>query len=827
MNILIVNAFGIERKNLEQFKEFEKLVKSNFTNAFSESGIIDNLTFYSKNMEELEDFLFEKSSIYNSLESLRSFEKLDFIFIDGSERYLPWEKHGLKLAILVKMCMKYEKSLFFFSLGVQIMVFLVASHFLINFNIINSKVEVSCLEELYMIDDKFLAGLKSLDFFLDYVTGDLYSYRLESDEWIPKMNIGLHNRLIAEKIRDRGKYVLSKNQYRPTSSRPQSKTYSVLGTEKRCFITKNHKTHWIFNNLGPELLCENSSDWFVHYFNLKDKSMAFNILLNNDDGPALIEYKSCYGTNFKAKKETQDGVTLIFNFIKKELEDIYKGTKVKLRFEVHKETDENEKSFNNSTIKPKGRLSKRNKDSNITTDNQVTNEDTDNYNNALNKRPVSSAKPRLLSSFGNKPISKIKSPRHEDNNKESILKQISIDSNEIITSSIKYRLLTGKSPIKIPKERPVKMKGVTLNTISNDKSNLSLSTLSEPYIKIIPKRASSGMLNLTTEDKEKTPYQKITQFYTEQVKDTSNKIIVNDSPDAKAKSSPVKLQNQTRPNSKINRLQEEKYKEYNLDPEKIQKLIVEYEKFNRQFFDQEHLDKLFYEGEDKRKIQDKISDEKVLSYYSKLLRNKLSEYNELEEQRKKDQELKYNKLENVKENYNQSFRLSSSSKTVNFKKPSVVEENQTTSKIDEVGAFNMIYPYLNKNDIPKGKKTMFVGQTKEERKILNDLIKLREKDKCNQNPFSSDFVNYKIKTDKTIILNQFKALQSRLQFKKDFNKTEEVKKSIKSKEKKIKEKQYNLPNYQSQKEKEKMKWINEKDFKTSFPKENQDLIRKP
>jgi hypothetical protein len=47
---------------------------------------------------------------------------------------------------------------------------------------------------------EFLDSLKKNDLFLDFVTGDLYEFTKAAGSWASIMNIGLHKKLIAEKL---------------------------------------------------------------------------------------------------------------------------------------------------------------------------------------------------------------------------------------------------------------------------------------------------------------------------------------------------------------------------------------------------------------------------------------------------------------------------------------------------------------------------------------------------------------------------------------------------------------------------------------------------
>ena len=46
------------------------------------------------------------------------------------------------------------------------------------------------------------------DFFLDNVTGDLYSFNYDTGEWVSKGNAGLHSRRSAEEFKTIGKYIV-------------------------------------------------------------------------------------------------------------------------------------------------------------------------------------------------------------------------------------------------------------------------------------------------------------------------------------------------------------------------------------------------------------------------------------------------------------------------------------------------------------------------------------------------------------------------------------------------------------------------------------------
>ena len=68
-----------------------------------------------------------------------NFDKLDFVFIDGSEKFLPWKKSGHKFKILLKMCKITGKCLFCCSVGMQNIVFFLATNYLPVFRSLHRK----------------------------------------------------------------------------------------------------------------------------------------------------------------------------------------------------------------------------------------------------------------------------------------------------------------------------------------------------------------------------------------------------------------------------------------------------------------------------------------------------------------------------------------------------------------------------------------------------------------------------------------------------------------------------------------------------------------
>lgn len=55
---------------------------------------------------------------------------------------------------------------------------------------------------------KSMNEIRMSDYFLDNVTGDLYSFNYDTGEWVSKGNAGLHSRRAAEEFKTIGKYIV-------------------------------------------------------------------------------------------------------------------------------------------------------------------------------------------------------------------------------------------------------------------------------------------------------------------------------------------------------------------------------------------------------------------------------------------------------------------------------------------------------------------------------------------------------------------------------------------------------------------------------------------
>jgi hypothetical protein len=337
------SQFSTKSKNLKKFQNFEKSIKDLLNKAThkSSTGKV-NFDTRTASQSDLSYYITDQdnshhhANIYNKqidTPSNRNFDKVDIIFIDGDEKFLPWSNHGKPLRTLIKMALINNKHLFACGVAMQSLIFFLATNFAHDMNFINSNGEVKSIEDIEKIPKNFLQILKKYDYFLDYVTGDVYEYHTKSFCWTPIMNIGLHKLNLTEKFEYRGKFVLSphKNVSTTISGKNFSKTerpiYPSNNTEIKVEIYKTFLNHWIVKNLSHEFLVNCTSTWFMHNFNLKSRLIQFKILAHSAKGPMIIDFGNCIGLSFHLinKPKYSENLKILENFIMHKVEELEKG----------------------------------------------------------------------------------------------------------------------------------------------------------------------------------------------------------------------------------------------------------------------------------------------------------------------------------------------------------------------------------------------------------------------------------------------------------------------------------------------------------------------
>lgn len=109
----------------------------------SQKELIDTETeFFIRDRHNIDDFLYELDSSYVKKEAAKLFDHVDIIFISGEPYLLPWAPSAKKviflksnvdylnqIMILIRMCLRVKKNVFFSSFALQALVFLCSTNF--------------------------------------------------------------------------------------------------------------------------------------------------------------------------------------------------------------------------------------------------------------------------------------------------------------------------------------------------------------------------------------------------------------------------------------------------------------------------------------------------------------------------------------------------------------------------------------------------------------------------------------------------------------------------------------------------------------------------
>lgn len=146
------------------------------------------------------------------------------------------------------------------------------------------------------------------DYFLDSTTGDLYAYSKITDEWIPRVNVGIHCRRDAMEFQSIGRYVVKSPTYRPKQQQ--------IDYENMCVIRKPFLHHWLFKNVNQEFSVNLQSAWDIHTFTFTNPERKFTTLAdNNVRGPLILECFNVVGLMFEVELQRKDTTRILCNFI--------------------------------------------------------------------------------------------------------------------------------------------------------------------------------------------------------------------------------------------------------------------------------------------------------------------------------------------------------------------------------------------------------------------------------------------------------------------------------------------------------------------------------
>lgn len=362
MNILLVNAFGSSPSAKARFSSFCEIIKSLFKKVSEKSGI-DNFYFIYRTPKTITDFIYNYDinpgeATQNDSLNKKNFDKIDIVFIEGGEKYIPWDEKGLRLSEFVKLCKITGKIIYLGGVGFETLIYYLATGARNEFNFINAKGEIQAIEEIQKIPSNFLSNLKKNDNFLDFVTGDILEYRSVYHTWVPIMNIGLHKQIAAEKFMERGKFVLP-DGFKGKDYIKNKNTLVSNCHEIKVNVLRQYLSHYLLNDLPVEFVAFTTLTWFPHFFNVSFKKYQFKVICQCDKGPVVIEHENSIGVAFHPQVNYVETVKILENFISKKFQDVqdklfsFKKANIKivenelpLMFRNYKLNDEQKKGKN-------------------------------------------------------------------------------------------------------------------------------------------------------------------------------------------------------------------------------------------------------------------------------------------------------------------------------------------------------------------------------------------------------------------------------------------------------------------------------------------------
>ena len=362
MNILIVNAFGSSPSAKGKFSAFCEIIKSLFKKVSDKSGI-DNFYFIYRTPRTITDFIYNYDNTpgeatQNDSINKRNFDKIDIVFIEGGEKYLPWSDKGIHLSEFIKLCKITGKIIYLGGVGFETLIYYLATGGRNEFNFVNGKGEIQAIEEIQNIPPNFLTNLKKNDNFLDFVTGDILEYRNVYHTWVPIMNIGLHKQIAAEKYMQRGKFILP-DGFKGKDYVKNKNTLVSNCHEIKVNVLRQYLSHYLLINVPVEFVAFTSLTWFAHFFNVNFKKYQFKVICQCDKGPVVIEHENSVGVSFHPQPNYPESIKILENFISKKFQDVQDRLFSFKRSEIRIEENELPLMFRNYKLNDEQRKGKK------------------------------------------------------------------------------------------------------------------------------------------------------------------------------------------------------------------------------------------------------------------------------------------------------------------------------------------------------------------------------------------------------------------------------------------------------------------------------------
>lgn len=312
MRVLVVNAY---KDNLEGKKAFQNFYQA-IQKAFQKQKYFnkEDIKFTCVDYKTIDSYLYEQHTQYVDIAAEKKFDYLDFVFIDGEANLLPWQSRAFKFLVLLRMCKRTGKVLFAGGCGMLMQVYLCANKYHVN-RVINGKGKGTDLKKIYEISREQLAQIDPGDVFLDSGTGDMYCYDMGASEFIPIVNIGFHNKKVAEDMENK-QSILKPNKYQPRTSDFSEPIIPVKHSETVCRIIKQCMHHWLFKDLNQhDFLVSQKNSWDIHAINIGDMSSRFSILAESSRSPQVIHMHNTVGTLFNIDQNYPHSLKILQNFI--------------------------------------------------------------------------------------------------------------------------------------------------------------------------------------------------------------------------------------------------------------------------------------------------------------------------------------------------------------------------------------------------------------------------------------------------------------------------------------------------------------------------------
>ncbi|CAD8065198.1 unnamed protein product [Paramecium sonneborni] len=314
MKFLIVNGYHASRNNLRLIEQFKQLMWD-ITQQLKEVADIE-FEFIIVDRHSVQEYLFEPETSFVRPEYGLKFDALDMIFIAASPNVRPWHHRMKSIITLIRMCLKTKKLLFMTSFGAQALAYLCASNIQNYINITNGYGEGCKLVDFPKYTNQALKN-GSDDFFLDSTTGDLYFYSKQTDEWIPKSNVGIHHRRDAMEYQSIGKFVVKSPTYKPKQQMLSNQT------EMTCIIKKQFLNYWLFKDVSMEFSIKQSNSWDIHSITFINPEKRFQVLAeNNVRGPLILQCENILALLFEIDNKSKDQINIVQNFIENAIKTI-------------------------------------------------------------------------------------------------------------------------------------------------------------------------------------------------------------------------------------------------------------------------------------------------------------------------------------------------------------------------------------------------------------------------------------------------------------------------------------------------------------------------